>query len=232
MYVFSFVKDLVYVNSSKYFTFLVSIMYSRHLFQNKRQITYAFLRKICSIKCLFFFKLFYYILKLFIEISIPKKGNSKECSNYHTIALISHARKVMLKILEARLQSMWNKNFQIGVQAGFRKGRGTRNQIANICWIMKKARESQKNICFCLIDYSKAFDCGDHNKLWKILKEMGIPGHLNCLLRNQHGGQEAVVRTRHGKKKNQTWNNRMVPNWERNTSRLYIVTLPFNIYAE
>ena len=146
-------------------------------------------------------KLFYYILKLFIEISIPKKGNSKECSNYHTIALISHARKVMLKILEARLQSMWNENFQIGVQAGFSKGRGTRDQIANICWIMKKARESQKNICFCLIDYSKAFDCGDHNKLWKILKEMGIPGHLNCLLRNQHGGQEAVVRTRHGKKK-------------------------------
>ena len=134
-------------------------------------------------------KLFYSILKLFMEISIPKKGNAKECSNYHTTALISHARKVMLKILEDRLKSMWSKNFQIDVQAGFRKGRGTRDQIANICWIMKKAREFQKNIYFCFIDYTKAFDCGDHNKLWKILKEMG---HLNCLLRNQHAGQEAT----------------------------------------
>ena len=84
------------------------------------------------------------------------------------------------------------------VQAGFRKGRGTRNQIANICWIIKKAREFQKNIYFCFIDYAKAFDCMDHNKLWKILKEMGIPDHLTCLLRNLYAGLEATVRTRHG----------------------------------
>ena len=84
------------------------------------------------------------------------------------------------------------------VQAGFRKGRGTRDQIANICWIMEKAREFQKNIYFCFIDYDKAFDCVDHNKQWKILKEMGIPDHLTCLLRNLYAGQEATVRTRHG----------------------------------
>ena len=84
------------------------------------------------------------------------------------------------------------------VQAGFRKGRGTRDQIANICWIVEKAREFQKNIYFCFIDYAKAFDCVDHNKLWKILKEMGIPDHLMCLLRNLYAGQEATVRTGHG----------------------------------
>ena len=84
------------------------------------------------------------------------------------------------------------------VQAGFRKGRGTRDQIANICWIMEKAREFQKNIYFCFIDYAKAFDCVDHNKLWEILKEMGIPDHLTCLLRNQYAGQEATVRPGHG----------------------------------
>ena len=83
-------------------------------------------------------------------------------------------------------------------QAGFRKGRGTRDQIANFCWIIKKAREFQKNICFYFIDYAKAFDCVDHNKLWKILKEMGIPDHLICLLRNLYAGQEATVRTGHG----------------------------------
>ena len=86
------------------------------------------------------------------------------------------------------------------VQAGFRKGRGTRDQIANIHWIIEKAREFQKNIYFCFIDYAKAFDCVDHNKLWKILKEMGIPEHLTCLLRNLYAGQEARVRTGHGKK--------------------------------
>ena len=85
-----------------------------------------------------------------------------------------------------------------GVQAGFRKGRGTRDQIANICWIMEKAREFQKNIYFCFIDYAKAFDCLDHNKLWKILREMGIPNHLTCLLRNLYAGQKAAVRTEHG----------------------------------
>ena len=84
------------------------------------------------------------------------------------------------------------------VQAGFRKGRGTRDQIAKICWIMEKAREFQKNIYFCLIDYAKAFDCVDHNKLWKILKEMGIPDHLNCLLKNLYAGHKGTVRTEHG----------------------------------
>ena len=110
------------------------------------------------------------------SIPIPKKGNAKECSNYRTIALISHASKVMLKILQARLQQYVNCEIP-GVQAGFRKGRGTRDQIANIRWIIKKAREFQKNIYFCFIDYAKAVDCVDDNKLWKILKEMGIPDH-------------------------------------------------------
>ena len=100
-------------------------------------------------------------------IPIPKKGNAKEYSNYHTIALISHTSKVMLKILEARLQQYMNHELP-DVQAGFRKGRTTRDQIANTCWIMEKARQFQKNIYFCFIDYAKAFDCVDHNKLWKI----------------------------------------------------------------
>ena len=129
--------------------------------------------------------------------SIPKKGNAKECSIYCTIALISQASKVVLKILQARLQQYVNHELP-DVQAEFRKGRGTRYQIANIHWIMKKAREFQKNIYFCFIDYAKAFDCVDHNKLWKILKEMGIPDHLTCLLRNLYAGQEATVRTGHG----------------------------------
>ena len=109
------------------------------------------------------------------------KGNAKECSNYHTIALISHASKAMLKILQARLQQYMNRKLA-DVQAGFRKARGSRYQIVNIHWIIEKAREFQKNIC--LIDYAKAFDCVDHNKLWKILQEMGISDHLTCLLRN------------------------------------------------
>ena len=100
----------------------------------------------------------------------PKKGNAKECSNYRTIALISHPSKVMLKILQARLQQYVNCEFP-DVQAGFRKGRGTRDQIANICWIIEKAREFQKNIYFCFIDYAKAFDYVDHNKLGKILRD-------------------------------------------------------------
>ena len=132
-----------------------------------------------------------------VFIPIPKKGNAKECSNYHTIALISHASEVMLKILQARLQLYVNRELP-DVQAGFRKGRGTRDQIANIGWIMEKAREFQKNIYFCFIDYAKAFDSVDHNTLWKILKEMGIPDHLTCLLRNLYAGQEATVRTGHG----------------------------------
>ena len=132
-----------------------------------------------------------------VFIPIPKKGNAKECSNYHTITLISHASKVMLKILQARLQQFVNCELP-DVEAGFRKGRGTRDLIANICWIIKKAREFQKNIYFCFIDYTKAFDCVYHNKLWKILKEMGIPDHLTCLPSNLYVGQEATVRTGHG----------------------------------
>ena len=103
----------------------------------------------------------------------------------------------MLKILQASLQQYMNHELP-DVQAGFRKGRGTRNQIANICWIIEKAREFQKNIYFCLIDYAKAFDCVNHNKLWKIVKDMGIPDHLTCLLRNLYAGQEATFRTGHG----------------------------------
>ena len=103
----------------------------------------------------------------------------------------------MLKILQARFQQYMNHKLP-DVQVGFRKGRGTRDQIANIRWIMVKAREFQKNIYFCFIDYAKGFDCVDHNKLWKILKEMGIPDHLTCLLRNLYAGQEATVRTGHG----------------------------------
>ena len=104
--------------------------------------------------------------------------------------------KVMLNILQARLQQYVNCELP-DVQSGFRKGRGTRDQIANICWIIEKAWEFQKNIYFCFIDYGKAFDCVDHNKLWKILREMGIPDHLTCLLRNLYAGQEATVSTGH-----------------------------------
>ena len=131
--------------------------------------------------------------KRLVFIPIPKKGNAKECPNYHTIALISHASKVMLKILQVSLQQYKNQEIP-DVQAGFRKGRGTRDQIANIRWIIKKSREFQKNIYFCIIDYVKAFDCADHNKLQKILKDMGIPDHLTSLLRNLYAGQEATVR--------------------------------------
>ena len=128
--------------------------------------------------------------------SNSKEGNDKECSDYYTIALISHASKVMLKILQARLQQYMNWELPY-VQAWFRKGRGTRDQIANICWIIEKEREFQKNIYFCFIDYAKAFDCKDHNKLRKILKEIGIPDHLTCLLRNLYACQKATVRTGH-----------------------------------
>ena len=108
-----------------------------------------------------------------VFILIPKKGNAKEGSNYRTIALISHASKVMLKILQAKILLQQYVNCELpDVQAGFRKGRGTRDQIANIRWIIEKAREFQKNIYFCFIDYAKAIDCVDHNQLWKILKEM------------------------------------------------------------
>ena len=124
----------------------------------------------------------------------------------------------MFKILQARLQQYMNRKLP-DVQARFRKGRGTRDQIVNIQWIIEKAREFQKNIYFCFIDYAKTFDCVDYNILWKILKEMGISGHLTYLLRNLYAAQEATVRTV------RVWNNRLVPNRKRNTSRLYIVTL-------
>jgi len=117
---------------------------------------------------------------------IPKKGNAKECSNYRTIALISHPSKVMLKILQARLQQYVNRELP-DVQAGFRKGRGTKDQIANIRWIMEKAKVPEKHL-FCFTDYAKAFDCVDHNKLWEILKEMGIPDHL--ISQRQRGKKE------------------------------------------
>ena len=132
-----------------------------------------------------------------VFIPIPKTCNAKKCSNHRTIALISHTSKVMLKILQARLQQYVHHELP-DVQAGFRKGRGTRDQIANIHWIIKKIGEFQKNIYFCFIDYAKTFDCVDHNKLWKILKEMAIPDHLTFLLRNLYAGQEATVRTGNG----------------------------------
>ena len=122
-----------------------------------------------------------------VFIPIPNKVNTKECSNYRKIALVSHASIVMLKILQARLQQYGNRELP-DVQVGFRKARGTRDQIANIHWIIKKAREFQK----------KHLRLLDHNKLWKILKEMGIPDHLTCLLRSPYAGQESTVRTGHG----------------------------------
>ena len=122
----------------------------------------------------------------------------------------------MLKILQARLQRYVNRKLP-DVQTGFRKGKKTRDQIAKICWIMENVKEFQKNIYFDFIDYAKAFDCAKHSKMWKILKEMGIPEHLTCLLRNLYPGQKATART--------AWNNRLVPRRKRSTSRLYIFTL-------
>ena len=133
------------------------------------------------------------------KVNFHSNPKEKQCQRMHklpNIALISQDSKVMLKILQARLQQYMNRELP-DVQAGFRKGRGTRDQIANIRWIIGKAKEFQKNIYFCFIDYAKAFDCVDHSKLWKILKEMGIPDHF-CLLRNLYAGQEATVRTGHG----------------------------------
>ena len=132
-----------------------------------------------------------------VFIPILKKGNAKECSNYCTVALISHGSKVVLKILQAKFQQYVNQELP-DIQTGFRKGRGTRDQIANIRWIIEKASKFHKNIYFCFIDYTEAFDCVDHNKLWKILQEMGITDHLTCLLRNLYAGQEATVRTWYG----------------------------------
>ena len=135
--------------------------------------------------------------KMSVFIPVPKKGNAKDCSNYCMIALISQASKIMLKILQARLQQYVNRECP-DLQAYLRKDKGTRDQIANIRWIIEKAREFQKIIYFCFIDYAKIFDCVDHNKLWKILQEMETPDHLTCLLKNLYAGQEATVRTGHG----------------------------------
>ena len=129
--------------------------------------------------------------------SNPKERQCQRMLKLLHNSLISHASKVMLKILQARLQQYVNHELP-DVQAGFRKDRETRDQIANICWIMEKAREFQKSMYFCFIDYAKAFDCVDHNKLRKIMKEMGISDHLICFLRNLYAGQEATVRTGHG----------------------------------
>ena len=123
--------------------------------------------------------------------------------SFHPNPKERQCQRMLLKILQARLQQYMNCELP-DVQAGFRKGRGSRDQIANICWIIKKPKEFQKNIYFCFIDYAKAFDCVDHNRLWKVLKEMGIPDHLTCLLRNLYAGQEATVRTGHGTDRFQT----------------------------
>ena len=125
-----------------------------------------------------------------VFIPVSKKGNAKECSNHLTIAPISHDSN----ILQVRLAQYMNHELP-DVQAEFRKGRGTVDQIVNMHWIIGKAREFQKNIYFCFLDYAKAFDSVDYNKLWKILQEMGIPDHLTCLLRNLYAGQEATLRT-------------------------------------
>ena len=131
--------------------------------------------------------------------SNPKEKQAKECTCSHATAQLhsSHASRVIPQILQARLQKYVNYELP-DVQAGFRKGRGIKRQIANIPWILERAREFQKNIYFCFIDYAKAFDCMDQNKLWEILQEMGIPDHLTCLLRNLYAAQKATVRTGHG----------------------------------
>ena len=149
--------------------------------------------------------------------AMPKNVQTiTQLCSFHTWA--HFLSKVMLKILQARLQRYVNQELP-DVQAGFRKDRGTRDQIDKISWLIEKAREFQENIYFCFIDYMKAFDCVDHNRQWKILKEMGIPDHLTCLLRNLYAGQDGTVRTKHGT------NNRLVPNWERSMSSLNTVTL-------
>ena len=132
--------------------------------------------------------------KTLILIPIPKKGSTKECSSHQTVAFISQTSKVILKIQQARLQQYVNWELP-DVQTGLRKGRGTRSQIANIHRILKKTRKFQKSIYLCFIDYAKAFDCVERNKLWKTLKEMRIPDHLTCLLRNLYASQQATFRT-------------------------------------
>ena len=132
-----------------------------------------------------------------VFIPIPKKGNAKECSNYSTVALILHATKIILKILQARLQQ-YLKHEILDIQAVFKTGRGTRDKFTNVLMDHRKTIEFQKNICFFFSDYAKVLDCVDHKTLWKILQAMGIPDHLTCLLRTLYAGQEATVRTGHG----------------------------------
>ena len=132
-----------------------------------------------------------------LNICYQFKGHAKERSYYRTTVLISHTSKVMLKVLQTRFQQYGNQELP-DVQTGFRKSIGTRDQIAHIHWIIEKAKKFQKNAYFCFTDYAKAFDCVDHNKLWKILKDMGIPDYFTCLLRNLCAGQEATVRAEHG----------------------------------
>ena len=140
-----------------------------------------------------------------VLIPVPKKGSIKECANRWTVSFISHANKIMLKVLHARLQHYVNPKLS-DVQAGFRQGRGTRDQITNIRCIVEKAREFQKNIYLCFIDYAEAFDCVDHDKLWKALREMGIPDHLTCLLRNLYVNQEATDGTLYGTRSRKEYN--------------------------
>ncbi|MBJ5542592.1 reverse transcriptase family protein, partial [Salmonella enterica subsp. enterica serovar London] len=130
-------------------------------------------------------------------IPLPKKGDSKDCSNYRTIALIPHASKVLLKIIQQRIAPTIERELP-DVQAGFRRGRGTRDHIANLRWIMEKAHEYQKSIYMCFIDYKKAFDCVDHDKLWRALHELGVPTHLVKLLQSLYTNQEATVRISYG----------------------------------
>ena len=151
-------------------------------------------------------------------IPVPKKGNAKECSKYHTIALISHASKIILKILQARLQQYVNYELP-DVQARFRNGRGSRDHIANIRWIIKKARDLEKKIYFCFIDYAKAFDCVDHKKLWSTV----YSGDGNT--RPPDLPLEKPICMSGSNSSNWTWNNRRVPNRKRSMSRLYIVIL-------
>ena len=146
-----------------------------------------------------------------VSIPIPKKGSAKECSNYLTMAIISYTSKVMLKILQARLQQYMNCELP-DVQVGFTKGRGTRDQIANICWIIEKAREFQKNIYFCFIDYAKAFDCVDHNKLENSERD-GNTRQPDLSLKKS-------VCKLGSNSQNWTWNNRVVPNRKRSISKL------------